>query len=98
MVRLLVTYGADVNLPDAFGRPPLWWAVFGCGPYGPRFQTVNILLENGANGLATYRGKSIVALAKELAEGRGAESSRRAIWETLQEKYDLRDPREGGDY
>lgn len=43
-VRLLLENGADPNVTDIFGNTPLHW----CG----HMETVDVLIENGANVLA----------------------------------------------
>ncbi len=43
MIDLLIDHGADPNLLDAGGRPPLWWAI-----YRKQRLAIARLLERGA--------------------------------------------------
>lgn len=90
-VQLLLQVGADPNLRDARGRPPLFYAIWGEGMGGPRWRVVFLLLEAGANPLAVYRGKSLAELAKDLAKDNDQEEVRSMIWDTIKQKLRLPD-------
>jgi len=90
-VQLLLRVGADPNLRDARGRPPLFYAIGGEGMGGPRWRVVFLLLEAGANPLAVHRGKSLAELAKDLAKDSDQEEVRSMIWDTIKQKLQLPD-------
>ena len=88
IIRLLVTAGADVNLPDARGTTPLFIAVDvaidgAIQTNKPTFDwsAVAVLLESGADPyLKDGRGKTIFDVAR--AYGQHAETSFRAFMKT----------------
>ncbi|UIP92166.1 ankyrin repeat domain-containing protein [Wolbachia pipientis] len=43
-VELLINYGAEVNLKDAWG-----WTPFHCAAAGGNIETINCLIKNGAS-------------------------------------------------
>lgn len=92
-VEMLLGIGADPNLRDGKGRPPLFQAVLGESGMGPRWKTVYYLLESGANPLAAYAGKTIALWAKELAR-EDSEESRRMIWDSIKQKCNIPDDEE----
>lgn len=56
IVRLLVEAGADVNVRNAYGNPPLWVAMTALGGDPP--GVVRLLLEHGADpGIKNNAGK-----------------------------------------
>lgn len=76
-VELLLSQGADPNLRDGMGEPPLFKVVVNNG----RWRTASYLLDYGANPLAGFNGKSIALWAKEAGE---IEEPARMIWETTE--------------
>jgi hypothetical protein len=96
MVSLLLSYGANPNLPDGKGRPPLWHAIITNG-IDPRLRTVDILLEQHANAMALYRGKPIAHYAMMLARENSTEQIYVTIWEEIKRKFGLWDMDGGGD-
>jgi hypothetical protein len=69
IVELLISYGADVNLPDRDGNQPLHLAMHYLTP----LQIVNILLDRGANFNAkNLHGKTALQIALESGENEKA--------------------------
>ncbi len=59
-VDMLLGFGADPNLRDGMGQPPLFQVLEKEG----RWKTGHALIEAGANTMAYYGGKSIIGWAK----------------------------------
>lgn len=90
MVSLLLSYGANPNLPDGMGRSPLWHAIMTESCFGPRLRTVDMLLEHHANALALYKGKPIAHFAMMLAKDSNEEKDS-MIWEEIKTRFKLWD-------
>ena len=90
--QLLVQYGADVNIRDGNGRPPLYHAISGMTP---RWRVVDILLDAGANAMAYYKGKTLAQIIKERKHRQQGQSHMTEplgmIWESVRDKYKLHD-------
>ena len=95
--QLLVQYGADVNIRDGKGRPPLYHAIRGIAP---RWRVVDILLEAGANAMAYYKGQTLAEIIRQDAEEEQKyyhdhqrpghmPGPHGMIWESVREKYKL---------
>lgn len=86
VVHILLHYGADPNLRDSKGEPPLFKALVN----GERYRTFNILMEKGANpAVVCPGGKSIAMYAKELAEGANDMDSITMKWKSIKEKLGI---------
>jgi hypothetical protein len=86
VVFLIQSLGADPNIRDSQGQPPLW--VFLTSGMMMSYKSFNCLLEAGANALISYRGKGILELAKEIAE-MNSDRVGKMVWNDLQRKYDI---------
>lgn len=86
-IRALLGYGADPNIRDSNGMPPLFEMV-ACGD--ARLRSVCFMLDAGANALADYKGKSIADVARELATDCGDDVGNAHIlknqWEVIEAK------------
>jgi len=101
-VLLLLNYGADPNVRDTKGRPPLYHLITTQYPVR-RDQTLNLLLEEGANPLAFYKGRRLAKLAQDYAKGLDDENDPRVtVWNAIKEKCHLHewdnDESEDGEY
>lgn len=86
--ELLVEQGADPNLRDGMGEPPLYKLI----EKGGRWKTANQLLNFGANPMAAYKGKTVALFAKEWAK---TDDTVKMIWDDIKQKLDIHD--EDGD-
>jgi len=83
-VSMLLQVGADPNLRDGIGRPPLFMAIHN----GSWWRVGNYLLESGANLSSFYSGHTIAHFAKEL---QGNSPSTKMIWEDIKRKCQIPD-------
>jgi hypothetical protein len=89
MVRLLLSYWDNPNLPDGKGRPaPLWHPIIGNG-LGPRLRTVVMLLESHGICMALCKVKPIVHYAIMFAKEPPIEQIYVMIWEEIKRKFQL---------
>ena len=85
-VSLLTHFGADPNLRDSLGRPPLYHAL----QHGiMRLTTIDVLLEAGANPLAMYAGKSIAQHSQQMNRAtKGKDRFYRGAWAAIEAKLE----------
>jgi len=79
--HLLVEMGADPNIRDGKGEPPLNKIVM--QGMGGRWRTGKALLDGGANPMAFYKGKAVAYWAKECGKD---DKDAEMIWNEIKEK------------
>ncbi|CAB9516020.1 expressed unknown protein [Seminavis robusta] len=81
-VSFLLQMGADANVRNSSGQPPLF--LFLNAGIAKRYRTFSLLMESGANDKAVYGGMTMVQFAKEVKEN---DRVGKMVWEDFQQKY-----------
>jgi hypothetical protein len=90
MVNFLIYCGADPNLRDGEGKPPLYVVL----ESGEGWKTAQSLMANGASPFATYNGKSIAFWAKKW---KGNNETMGLIWQDMEQKFDVEEECHAGE-
>ena len=82
-ISVLLDFGADPNICDSNGMPPLFEMVAsGCA----RLRSIHLMLDAGASPLAEYNGCTVAHVAKELALDNDSDNGElcKMVWEAIE--------------